>query len=309
MWELFFYETHFYLKIIESHIALELEKPVRFQEYGVGIFNTIPTKSGIKKAIKKDLILIDNKRATTSKYISGGEKIVLLEHKESESFTRLKLDLEVLYEDDYLAIIYKPSGILVSGNKFVTIANALSQNLKKSNQIDAVKPQPVHRLDFPTSGLLLVGKTSNSIQKLSELFQKKEIQKTYFAITINEMKKEGFIDSPIDNKESYSSFKVLDSVKSEKFHFLNLVKLSPKTGRKHQLRKHLLSLKNPILGDKEYYLTDKILKGKGLYLHAAHLEFKNPFSSKEINIYKELPKKFKSIFPDILIKNYLNVTN
>ena len=167
----------------------------------------------------------------------------------------------------------------------------------------------MHRLDFPTSGLLLVGKTSNSIQKLSELFQKKEIQKTYFAITINEMKKEGFIDSPIDNKESYSSFKVLDSVKSEKFHFLNLVKLSPKTGRKHQLRKHLLSLKNPILGDKEYYLTDKILKGKGLYLHAAQLEFKHPFHSKEINIYKEFPKKFKSIFPDILIKNYLNVTN
>ncbi|WP_296635583.1 RluA family pseudouridine synthase [Polaribacter sp.] len=297
------------MKVIESHIALELEKPVRFQEYGVGIFNTIPNKSGIKKAIKKELILIDDELATTSKYISGGEKIVLLKDKKSEEFSRLKLDLEVLYEDDYLAIVYKPSGILVSGNKFVTIANALAQNLKKSNQTDAVKPQPVHRLDYPTSGLLLVGKTSIAIQKLSVLFQKKEIQKTYFAITINEMKKEGFIDSYIDNKESYSSFKVLDSVKSERFHFLNLVKLSPKTGRKHQLRKHLLSLKNPILGDKEYYLTDKILKGKGLYLHAAHLEFKHPFSSKKINIYKELPKKFKSIFPDILIKNYLNVTN
>ena len=309
MWELFFNKTHFYLKIIESHIALNLKKPVRFQEYGVGIFNTTPTKSGIKKAIKRKLILIDDKLATTSKYISGGEKIVLLENDESESFTRLKLDLEVLYEDDYLAIIYKPSGILVSGNKFVTIANALSQNLKKSNQIDAVKPQPVHRLDYPTSGLLLVGKTSNAIEKLSELFQKKEIQKTYFAITINEMKKEGFIDCPIDNKVSYSSFKVLDSVKSERFQFLNLVKLSPKTGRKHQLRKHLLSLKNPILGDKEYYLTDKILNGKGLYLHAAQLEFKHPFNSKEINIYKELPKKFKSIFPYFLIKNYLNVTN
>lgn len=309
MWELFFNETHFCLKVIESHIALYLNKPVRFQEYGVGIFNTIPTKSGIKKAIKKNLILIDNELATTSKYISGGEKIVLLEKEELEAFTRLKLDLEVLYEDDYLAIIYKASGILVSGNKFVTIANALAQNLKKSNQIDAVKPQPVHRLDYPTSGLLLVGKTSIAIQKLSELFEKKEIQKTYFAITINEMKKEGFIDRPIDNKESYSSFEVLDSVKSERFQFLNLVKLSPKTGRKHQLRKHLLSLKNPILGDKEYYLNDKVLKGKGLYLHAAQLEFKHPFSSKEINIYKKLPKKFKSIFPNILIKNHLNVTN
>lgn len=297
------------MKIIEIHTALQLKEPIRFQEYGVGIFNTIPTKSGIKKAIKKKLILIDNELATTSKYISGGEKIVLLKNEETESFKRLKLNLEILYEDDFLAIIYKPAGILVSGNKFVTITNALTQNLTKSNQIDAIKPQPVHRLDYPTSGLLLVGKTSNAIKKLSELFQKKEIQKTYFAITVNEMQPKGFLNSPINNKEAYTFFDVIDSVKSERFHFLNFVKLSPKTGRKHQLRKHLLSLKNPILGDKEYYLTDKVLKGKGLYLHAAHLAFKHPFSPIEINICKELPKKFKSLFPHILIKNHLNVTN
>jgi 23S rRNA pseudouridine1911/1915/1917 synthase len=122
------------LKIIETHNVPKLEKTIRFQEYGVGIFNAIPTKSGIKKAIKKELIYIDGSLATTSKYISGEEKIELFQSEKSSIFERLELNLEVLFEDNYLAIVYKPAGILVSGNKFVTIANGLSQNLKKSTQ-------------------------------------------------------------------------------------------------------------------------------------------------------------------------------
>ena len=286
------------MQLVETHIAQKLENPIRFQEYGVGIFDTNPTKSGIKKAIKKGLIFIDENLATTSKYISGGEKIELYQSEKSSTFESLKLDLEVLFEDAYLAIIYKPAGILVSGNKFVTIANGLAQNLKKSNQFDAVKPQPIHRLDYPTSGLLLIGKTSNSITTLGKLFKEKKIQKTYFAVTIDKMKNKGSISSSIDNRESLTDYEVLESVKSERFEFLNLVKLSPKTGRKHQLRIHLLSIGNPILGDKEHYLENKILNGKGLYLHAASLDFTHPFTREKLTISKELPKKFTKIFPD-----------
>ncbi len=286
------------MQLVETHIAQKLENPIRFQEYGVGIFDTNPTKSGIKKAIKKGLIFIDENLATTSKYISGGEKIELYQSEKSSTFERLKLDLEVLFEDAYLAIIYKPAGVLVSGNKFVTIANGLAQNLKKSNQFDAVKPQPIHRLDYPTSGLLLIGKTSNSITTLGKLFKEKKIQKTYFAVTIDKMKNKGSISSSIDNRESLTDYEVLESVKSERFKFLNLVKLSPKTGRKHQLRIHLLSIGNPILGDKEHYLENKILNGKGLYLHAASLDFTHPFTREKLTISKELPKKFTKIFPD-----------
>ena len=286
------------MQLTETHIVQKQENPIRFQEYGVGIFNTIPTKSGIKKAIKKGLIFIDENLATTSKYISGGEKIELFESEKPSTFERLKLDLEVLFEDDYLAIIYKPAGILVSGNKFITIANGLSQTLEKSNQSDAVKPKPIHRLDYATSGLLLVGKTSASIQSLSKLFENKKIQKTYFAITINKMNNKGSISSSIDNRKSLTDYEVLESVKSERFEFLNLVKLSPKTGRKHQLRIHLLSIENPILGDKEYFLENKILKGKGLYLHAASLDFTHPITREKLTISKELPKKFRKIFPN-----------
>ncbi|WP_405568174.1 RluA family pseudouridine synthase [Polaribacter sp. Asnod6-C07] len=285
------------MQLLETHIAKKVKYPIRFQEYGVGIFKTIPTKSGIKKAIKKGIVFIDDELATTSRFILGGEKIELYQSENSSTFKRLKLDLEVLFEDDYLAIIYKPAGILVNGNKFVTIANALSQNLQKSSLQDAVKPQPIHRLDYPTSGVLLVGKTSSSIQKLSDLFKNKVIQKTYFAVTISEMCIGGTINFKVDNKKASTEFKVLSSVKSERFAFLNLVKLSPKTGRKHQLRKHLSAIGHQILGDKDYGNTNLVLKGKGLYLHAFSLEFLHPFTKETIFISKELPKKFKKIFP------------
>ena len=286
------------MQLTESHHVQKLEKPVRFQEYGVGIFKTIPTKSGIKKAIKKELIFIDGVLASTSKYISGGEKIDLFQSENSSAFERLTLDLDVLFEDDYLAIVYKPAGILVSGNKFVTIANGLTQNLKKSTLADAVKPQPIHRLDYPTSGILLVGKTSAAITELGKLFENKEIQKTYFAITIGCMNPEGVINLTVDEKPAHTVYNVLKSVTSERFEFLNLVKLQPKTGRKHQLRKHLLAIGNPILGDKEYFLEAKILNGKGLFLHAARLNFVHPFTKEKISITKDLPKKFTKIFPD-----------
>ncbi len=284
------------MQLTETHIAITLEKPIRLQEYAVGIFNTIPTKSGIKKAIKKELVFVNGNLASTALYIHGGEIIELFSTEKSTDFKRLELPLEVLFEDDYLAIIYKPSGILVSGNKFVTIANALTQNLQKSNQIDAVKPQPIHRLDYPTSGVLLIGKTSSSIHTLSKLFENKEVQKTYHAICIGEMKSYGNINNPIENKESETVFEVIETVTSKRFGFLNLVKLTPKTGRKHQLRIHLSAFGNQILGDKEYGNPNLILKGNGLYLHASTLEFTHPFTQEEISISKELPKKFKKIF-------------
>ncbi|AOW20064.1 RluA family pseudouridine synthase [Urechidicola croceus] len=284
------------MKLIESHIVPSIEKPIRIQEYAVGIFTTISTKSAIKKALKKGLIKVNDGVVTTAKYIVGGETISLFEIEQITTQKKLKLKLEVIFEDDYLAIVYKPAGILVSGNKFKTISNALIQNLKKSIKIDAVKPQPVHRLDYPTTGLLLIGKTSSSILKLNKLFENKEIQKVYHAITIGDMKSSGSVDFTIDKKESFSYYKVLNTVPSERFKCLNLVKLTPKTGRKHQLRKHLSAIGNPILGDKLYGKDGFILNGKGLYLHAYSLEFEHPFTKEKMYFHKDNPKNFDKIF-------------
>lgn len=236
--------------------------------------------------------------ATTATFIKGGELIEFKGSIEASSKKVLHLDLEVIYEDDYLAVIHKPAGILVSGNSFKTIANALSENLIKSNQADAVRPQPVHRLDYPTTGVLLIGKTSSSILALNQLFEKKSILKTYFAVAIGKMEEKGDITMPVDDKEAISEYEVLETVVSERFEFLNLVKLYPKTGRRHQLRKHLASIGNPILGDATYGIENLILKGKGLYLHAYSLEFIHPITKEKIKIEDKLPAKFGKLFGD-----------
>ncbi len=283
------------MKILETHIAPFINNPVRLSDYAVGIFNSIPSKSGIKKAIKKGLILVEKQRGISGQLIIGNEKIELLEDENQQKRT-INLDLDILWEDEYLAVIYKPAGLLVSGNKAKTVTNALPFNLKPSNLLDVTKPQPIHRLDFPTSGLLLIGKTASSITELGKLFEHKNIQKTYTAITIGKMQNEGIINVPIDKKESISSYKVIQSVSSDNFDVLNLVELTPHTGRRHQLRIHCTHIGNPILGDTEYGIEGKILKGKGLYLHAKSLEFIHPLTKELLKVTKELPKKFKRLF-------------
>ena len=281
--------------ILESHIAKEQKEQIRIQEYAVGIFNTVPTKSGIKKAIKKKLILVNGLPTSTARIIIGGEKITLLNPKNKPLRKSLILRLAITFEDDYLAIIEKPPGILVNGNKFKTIDNALQQNLKKSSQIDAVRPRPIHRLDYPTSGLLLIGKTSSTIRALNQLFENKKIKKKYYAITIGKMNLKGAIKTYINKKTAITNYKTIQSVKSNRFEFLNLVELSPRTGRRHQLRIHLSSIGNPILGDQEYGIKYLILKGKGLYLHASQLDFTHPITKDKLSITSNLPKKFKMI--------------
>lgn len=284
------------MEIKETHIVEMNIDPTRLQEYGVGMFQQIATKSALKKAIKKQLVFVNGSIATTATVIVGGEIIDYSHPIANETKTRLKLKLEIVYEDDYLAIINKSAGILVSGNRFKTVANALAQNLKKSLTKDAVHPQPAHRLDYATTGLLLVGKTSSVITDLNKLFEHKNISKTYYAVTIGAMNVGGTIDLDIDDKPAISIFEVIETVKSERFSFLNLVKLNPQTGRRHQLRKHLLAIGNPILGDSIYFLEGLQLKGKGLYLHAQSIEFSHPVTNDNMHVVLELPKKFKKLF-------------
>lgn len=262
----------------------------------MGIFDAVSTKSALKKALKKQCIRVNEDVASSATYIRGGERISLSILEEVTPKKKLQLTLKVLFEDDYLAAIHKPAGILVSGNSFKTIANALAQNLKKSTLPDATTAHPVHRLDYATTGILLIGKTRSSIRALNKIFENREVKKNYYAITIGEMKAVGPITSEIDGKKSQSNFTLCQSVTSERFGKLNLVQLEPLTGRRHQLRKHLAQIGNPILGDKEYGMENLILKGKGLYLHAYSLQFTHPFTKKEIYLKDELPKRFKKIF-------------
>lgn len=281
----------------ETHIVPEKIKPTRLQEYGTGIFDLFTTRSAWKKALKKHYVTVNGAPANSATFIRGGESIQLIVAQKATSTGRFVFPLKVLFEDRYLAVIHKPAGILVSGNSFKTITNALAQNLEPSKLSDATRPQPVHRLDYATTGVLLVGKTGSSIRVLNKMFEEKEIEKVYCAITIGEMHTGGEINSPIDGKVSRSCYALCDSVLSKRFGKLNLVQLTPHTGRRHQLRKHMAAIGNPILGDKEYGFEGLILKGKGLYLHALSLAFVHPFTGEELRIDDDLPHRFKKIFP------------
>jgi 23S rRNA pseudouridine1911/1915/1917 synthase len=282
-----------------SHTVPSNVKLVRLPDYAIGLFSPFPTKSSIKKAIKKQLFFVNDRVATTATMVNAGDQVKAIFPIQEDQKRPLKTKLNVLYEDDYLALVSKPPGMLVSGNKFFTVTNALPQHLRVSAAIDRTRPYPIHRLDYGTSGALLVGKTSQSIRTLSQLFVDKAIQKTYYAITIGIMDKaNGIIETTEDHQKSLSQFQVIKSVHSERFKALNLVQLSPMTGRTHQLRKHMAHIGHPILGDQGYGQKGLILKGKGLYLHAYSLAFDHPVKKESILIEDALPKKFLKIFPE-----------
>lgn len=281
----------------ETHLVPELENPIRLSDYAGGMFELIPSRKGMKKAIDKGWVTVNGATAETATPLSGGECIVL-EIKEVTNRPKLELSLEILFEDDFLAVINKPAGIEVSGIRKRTIENALKFNLTPSSQKDALQhAEAIHRLDYPTSGVLVVGKTREAVVRMNRMFSEGQMDKRYLAVTIGQMYEGGILDSEIDGKPSKTEFKLLRSEDSERFEKLNLVDIKLYTGRRHQIRKHFSELGNPILGDKDYGFEDLILKGKGLYLHAKSISFKHPFTDEQLTVEAPTRKKFLKLFP------------
>jgi 23S rRNA pseudouridine1911/1915/1917 synthase len=279
---------------IETHNVPPLDTEQRLSDYAVGIFQVITSRKGIKKAISKGLITVDGERGTTGKLIKGGEMISLLEARDKKP--TIKLNIDILYEDDHLAIVNKPAGIVVSGNQKRTLENTLPGNLSPSEQIDHLtRPLPVHRLDHSTSGLLLVAKTRSCHTALSDLFAQREIQKTYHAIVMGEIKGEGVIETKIKEKSAETHYKVIKTIASNKYNSLNLVELKPVTGRRHQLRIHMLENGTPILGDRKYFIEGKVSKASGLFLCAVGLKFTHPVTEEIIEHFIDAPNKFSKI--------------
>jgi RluA family pseudouridine synthase len=289
------------LKILETHIVPAIDEKIRLQEYAISIFNRITSRSGLKKAIKREEILLDGKPAQTSDWIEENQVIQLIEKKEiSRKVFQLKLD--VIFENEHFAVVLKPSGYPTSGNYFKTIENALEYNLKPSNLPGSLKfPRPVHRLDNPTSGLLIIAKTINAQTKLNLDFEEKNIQKSYAAIVYGSTPDEFLINTPIDEKQSFSRVNTLRRFQYKNENY-SLVKVNPETGRTHQIRIHLSSQGFPIVGDREYGpRKDDPFTKKGLYLTATGLSFLHPITNQKLEFNQELPKKFKIILESIAL--------
>jgi len=284
-----------FMKIFECTLP-QLENQTRMSDIPVDLITAVASKKALKKLLQKGLVQINNKQAYSGDYLVGGEIISILRDQEKQAKPQIDIQFSIDYEDDYLAIINKPAGVIVSGNQKWTLENAL-HTLTKSTQEDALeRAEPIHRLDYLTSGALLIGKTNSAVIKLNKLFENREIQKEYFAATIGKMEDSGFIETSIEGKACKSEYTVKSVLESERYGFLNLVLLVPHTGRRNQLRIHMLENGTPILGDTKYAKEGTIAKGNGLYLHSNSLAFTHPFTQEYINVNVELPKKFKRLF-------------
>ena len=285
------------IKTIHSHIVPKGIENIRLQDYAPKAFHTfIPSNSGIKKAIKKGQFLSNGKIAQTGTWVNFGQVIELVENSKIEPKI-YKYDLEVVFEDEHLAVINKPAGLTVSGNTFKTVANALLHNIKKSTQSDALyNPTPVHRLDNQTSGLLLIAKTKTAQIELGNQFKNKTIQKKYCTIVVGKVHTNQIINVPIEEKEASTSFEIIKVVKSLKYENLSCLKVFPKTGRTHQIRIHLSTIGHAILGDKLYGHKETLHKGKGLFLCASEITFLHPktFKTTQIKLNK-IPQKFNAM--------------
>ena len=164
--------------VLEKHIVPEGEYHIRMQEYAGTVFKKLQSRSAVKKCIAKQGLYLNGQPAQTSDWIQAGQ-ILELVATESQLKKVFQLQLEVVYEDEYLALVNKPAGFPTNGNYFKTIENALPFNLKETMQEDALNyPTPVHRLDNPTSGILIVAKTKSAQIHLHQQFENKKIPRS-----------------------------------------------------------------------------------------------------------------------------------
>ena len=281
--------------ILEEHLVPEPSPSTRLSDYAVGIFQNLVSRKSIKKAIKKGCILIDGEVGTTGRIVCAGMLLQLIE-AENTSSEPFEMDMPIVFEDDHLAVIRKPAGIPVSGNYYRTVQNALPSLLKSSPLVDALRiPRPVHRLDGPTAGLLLIGKTSSALVQLGRQFEERLVQKTYQAIVVGETDPEGSISIPIEDKKAESHFTRIQTIPSLKFGHLTLLELRPLSGRTHQLRIHLSQSGWPIVGDSQYSLPETPQHKKGLFLAATQLKFEHPFNGESFSFSIDAPGKFQSL--------------
>lgn len=291
----FMYQNTF--NVDKESVGLRLDK---FLEENLEI-----NRSQIKKNIVDGNILLNKNKVKAGYSLKLNDEITV-EYEDDFSLSPEKIDFDVLYEDDYLAVISKPQDLVVhpgAGNKSGTLVNGLLYKFKEiSNPIDNDRPGIVHRLDKDTSGLMLIAKKDEAYYKLVEMFKNRQIDKHYLAICHGNIYEDFDVKAPIgrdpnnrikmkvideNSKEAYTSFKVL-----ENFNKYTLLDVHLHTGRTHQIRVHLAYVNHPVVGDEVYGIKNKFKINKQL-LHAYILKFNHPISGEELEIRDNFPKRFE----------------
>ncbi len=225
------------------------------------------------------------------------------------------LDIEYVYEDEYLMIVNKPAGMVVhpaKGHQKGTLVHGLLHKLQSfgGDITESGRPGIVHRLDKETSGLIIIAKDISTQRKLVGLFQNRQIEKKYTALVRGITSLEGKIDQNIGRHPVYrKKFKVSTSGKQaltyykrtsryrfDKDYSYSLLEINLITGRTHQIRVHLSSLGHPVLGDIIYSKPKNTLEKMGMALCANYIFFKHPVTGNQLKFSVELPQYFRDFF-------------
>lgn len=268
--------------------------------------NSDISRSYAAKLIEDGCVTVNLKPAQKKTKVATGDeiRIALPEPQEIEAKPE-NIPIDIVYEDESVIVVNKPQGMVVhpaAGNMSGTLVSGLLFHCSLSSINGAVRPGIVHRIDKDTSGLLVVAKTNEAHEALSEQLKERKALRKYYCIVNGNIKEDsGTVDKPIGRhptdrkrmaiieggRDAVTHFKVL-----ERFGQFTLVECTLETGRTHQIRVHMASLGHNIVGDPVYGVKKDREKGKGQLLHAKTIGFKHPKTGEIMEFTSDLPEAF-----------------
>jgi 23S rRNA pseudouridine1911/1915/1917 synthase len=290
------------------------------------------SRARLQQLIAEQKVLVNDVASKASLRLRGGERITLVGEAQAPPLRAIAEDipLDVVYEDDDLAVINKPAGMMVHAGAGATdaqrnrgtLVNALLHRFRSLSGVSGdLRPGIVHRLDKETSGLIVVAKNDEAHRKLGSQFSKREVKKTYIALVHGWLQhNQGTINTSISRdqvrrtrmttrgfagREAVSHYVVQRRIESD-FGKFTLLDVRIDTGRTHQIRVHLSSIGHPVVGDTLYGAPEHVrsLKAGKLslprnFLHAASLRFQQPRTAVELAFARGLPPELENFLKAI----------
>ncbi|MBO0431266.1 RluA family pseudouridine synthase [Enterococcus sp. DIV0660C] len=265
------------------------------------------SRSQIQLWLKEGVVAVNGQPVKANYKVKAKDELfVAIPEPETLDVIAEDIPLAIVYEDEDVAVINKPQGMVVhpsAGHSHGTLVNALMYHVKDLSSINGViRPGIVHRIDKDTSGLLMVAKNDQAHESLAKQLKDKTSLRKYVALVHGEISHDkGTINAPIgrskvnrkmqavreDGKSAVTHFTVL-----ERFEGFTLVELKLETGRTHQIRVHMQYIGFPLAGD-PVYGPKKTLPGNGQFLHAQMLGFTHPVTGQEMVFEAPLPEVFE----------------
>lgn len=269
------------------------------------------SRSKIQKMIENGNILVDDNVVKTNYVVKNGDIIFIDENYSDEiDIVPEDIPLDIVYEDDYLLVVNKPSGMVVHpapGNYTGTLVNALMYHCNKLSSVNGnIRPGIVHRIDADTSGLLVVAKNDEVHNDLAKQISEKSVTRKYICLVHGVINEDtATIDAPIgrdindrkkmcvtgdNSKDAITHIRVL-----ERFKNATLIECALETGRTHQIRVHMNYINHPVVNDPVYGYNKLDDKNFGQMLHAKELGFVHPITHEFMMFTVEPPQRFYEI--------------